>query len=141
MFSSTTPLSVDYNRCVASRTPQGGGPIRFGDFARAVDELFDDLLITRWREHGRPTFEHPLVSDRGAHYEVTVVTATADARAMEVEVSDLRLVVRFPGPVGPVEHAFDFTHPVECDAVNAKWNAGLLSIVLPKKRGRRVNVE
>ncbi len=126
---------------MASRKPEGGGPIRFGDFARAVDELFDDLLITRWRENRRPTFERPLVSDRGAHYEVTVVTATADARAMEVEVSDLRLVVRFAGPVGPVEHTVDLAHPVESEAVSAKWNAGLLVIVLPKKRGRRVIVE
>jgi len=38
---------VDYNCRVATRTPEGGGPLHFGDFARAVDELFDDLLITR----------------------------------------------------------------------------------------------
>jgi HSP20 family molecular chaperone IbpA len=126
---------------VASRTPKDGGLIRFGDFTRAVDELLDDLLITRWRESRRPTFERPLVIDRGAHYEVTVATATADARAIEVEVSDSLMVVRFAGPVGPVEHTFDFAHPVESDAVNAKWNSGLLEIVLPKKRGRRVTVE
>lgn len=141
-YSSSTPTpSMDYNYRVASRILQGDGPIRFGDFARAVDELFDDLLITRWREKRRPSFERPLLSDRGAQYEVTVATATADASAIEVEVSDLRLVVRFPGPVGAVEHTFDFAHPVECEAVSAKWNSGLLAIVLPKKRGRRVTVE
>lgn len=132
---------MDYNCRVATRTPEGGGPLHFGDFARAVDELFDDLLITRWREHRRPTFESPLVTDRGAHYEVTVATATAEPNAMEVEVSDLRLVVRFPGPAGAVEHTFNFAQAVESDAVSAKWNAGLLAIVLPKKRGRRVIVE
>jgi len=132
---------MDYNYGVASRTPQGSGPIRFGDFARAVDELFEDLLITRWRENRRPTLERPLVSDRGPHYEVKVATTAADPSAMEVEVSDLRLVVRFPGPVGPVEHTFEFAHPVESEAVSAKWNSGLLAIVLPKKRGRRVTVQ
>jgi HSP20 family molecular chaperone IbpA len=132
---------VHYNRRVASRTPEGGGPIRFGDFARAVDELFDDLLIARWREHRQPTLERPRVNDSGPHYEVTVATAGAEPKAMEVEVSDLRLVVRFPGTAGMVEHTFNFAQPVECDAVSAKWSAGVLAIVLPKKRGRRVTVE
>jgi HSP20 family molecular chaperone IbpA len=112
-----------------------------GDFARAVDELFDDMLITRWRENPRPTFERPLVVDRGPHYEVTVATAGAEPKALEVEVSDLRMVVRFPGPAGMVEHTFNFGQPVESEKVSAKWNSGLLAIVLPKKRGRRVTVE
>ncbi len=126
---------------MASRTPEGGGPLRFGDFARAVDELFEDLLITRWRENRRRTLERPRVSDHGSHYEVKVATAGADPNAMEVEVSDLRLVVRFPGPAGVVENTVNFAQPVECEAVSAKWNSGVLSIVLPKKRGRRVTVE
>ena len=128
---------------MASRKPEGGGPIRFGDFARAVDELFDDLLITRWREHRRATLDRPLVSDLGPHYEVKVATAAIDPKAIEVEVSDLRLVVRFPGPAGAVEHTFNFAQPVESEAVSAKWDsgAGVLAIVLPKKRGRRVTVE
>jgi HSP20 family molecular chaperone IbpA len=128
---------------VASRTPAGGGPIRFGDFARAVDELFDDLLITRWRENRRPTLERPLVSESGPHYEVKVATGKIDPKAIEVEVSDLRLIVRFPGPAGAVEHTFNFALPVEIEAVSAKWDsgAGVLGIVLPKKRGRRVTVE
>jgi HSP20 family molecular chaperone IbpA len=126
---------------VASRTPQGGGPLGFGDFARAVDELFEDILITRWREKRRRTLERPLVNDHGLHYEVKVVTAGADAKALEVEVSDLRLVVRFPGPNGAVEHTFNFAQPVDSETVSAKWNSGVLAIILPKKRGRRVTVE
>ena len=54
---------------------------------------------------------------------------------------DLRMVVRFPGPAGMVEHTFNFGQPVESEKVSAKWNSGLLAIVLPKKRGRRVTVE
>jgi HSP20 family molecular chaperone IbpA len=139
--SSTAAPSVHYNCRVASRIPEGGGPLRFGDFARAVDELFDDLLIARWRESRRPTLERPLVNDSGPHYEVRVMTAGAEPKAIEVEVSDLRLIVRFPGTNGMVEHTFNFAQTVDCDAVSAKWSAGVLAIVLPKKRGRRVTVE
>jgi HSP20 family molecular chaperone IbpA len=101
------------------------------------------MVITRWREHRRPTLERPLVSDLGPHYAVKVATGVIDPKAIEVEVSDLRLVVRFPTPTGPVEHTFNFALPVECEAVSAKWDsgAGVLAIVLPKKRGRRVTVE
>ncbi len=60
---------------------------------------------------------------------------------MEVEVSDLRLIVRFQGSAGAFENTVDFALPIECDAVSAKLNSGVLSIVLPKKRGRRVTVE
>ena len=132
---------MHYNCPVASRTPVGGGPIRFGDFARAVDELFEDLLITRWRDSRRPTLERPLVHDSGPHYAVRIATAGAEPDTMQVEVSDLRLVVRFPGSAGMVEHTFNFVQPVDCDAVSAKWTSGVLVIVLPKKRGRRVTVE
>ncbi|HEX3408899.1 MAG TPA: Hsp20/alpha crystallin family protein [Candidatus Binataceae bacterium] len=115
--------------------------MRFGDFARAVDELFDDLLIARWREHRRPATERPMVHDAGPHYEVRVMTPGAEPKAIEVEVSDLRLIVRFPGTAGMVEHTFDFALPVEGAEVRAKWSAGVLAVVLPKKRGRRVIVE
>lgn len=121
--------------------PQRSGPLQFGDFERAFDEVFEDLLITRWRETRRRTLDRALVTDHGPHYEVTVPTAGADPNAVAVEVSDWRLVVRFPGPSGEVENTFDFEHPVECESVSAKWNSGVLRIVLPKKRGRRVTIE
>ena len=79
----------DYNRDVASKLPQRGGPLQFGDFERAFDELFEDLLITRWREHRRQALERALITDRGPHYEVKVPTAAADPNAVAVEVSDL----------------------------------------------------
>jgi HSP20 family molecular chaperone IbpA len=139
--NSTAIPAVHYNRRVASRTPEGGGPLRFGDFARAVDELFEDLLITRWRESRRQTLERPLVIDHGLNYEVKIATTTADPNSIEVEVSDLRLVVRFPGSAGAVENTFNFAQPVDSEAVSAKWTSGVLSIVLPKKRGRRVTIE
>jgi HSP20 family molecular chaperone IbpA len=126
---------------VASRTTQGGRPPTFGDFARTVDELFEDLLLARWRETRRRTLARPQVRDHPSHYEVTLAIAQADPNAMEVEVSDLRLIVRFQGSAGVVENTVDFALPIECDAVSAKLNSGVLSIVLPKKRGRRVTVE
>jgi HSP20 family molecular chaperone IbpA len=132
---------VHYNCRVASRIPEGGGPPRFGDFARAVDELFDDLLITRWRENRRQTLERPLVIDHGTHYEVKITTGAVELSAIEVEVSDRHLAVHFPGPAGVVENTFDFASQVESEAVNAKWTSGVLLIILPKKRGRRVTVE
>jgi len=125
---------------VASKTPEGGNP-RFGDFARAVDELFDDLLIARWRDNPRQTLERPLVIDHGLHYEVKIATGVAEPNSMEVEVSDLRLTVRFPGRTGVVDNTFNFAQPVESETVSAKWTSGVLSIVLPKKRARRVTVE
>jgi HSP20 family molecular chaperone IbpA len=130
-----------YNRDVASKLPQRGGPLQFGDFERAFDELFEDLLITRWRENRRQAQDRALITDRGPHYEVKVPTAAADPNAVAVEVSDWRLIVRFPGSTGEVENTFNFQHPVECDRVSAKWDAGVLLIVLPKKRGRRVEIE
>jgi HSP20 family molecular chaperone IbpA len=126
---------------VASKLPQRG-PLHFGDFERAFDELFEDLLITRWRENRRGTVvDRALVADRGPHYEVKVPTAAAEPNAVAVEVSDWRLVVRFPGSAGEVENAFDFEHPIETERVSAKWEAGILWVVLPKKRGRRVEIE
>jgi HSP20 family molecular chaperone IbpA len=111
------------------------------DFARTFDELFDDLLITRWRENRRRTLDRALMIDRGPHYEAKVPTAGAEPSAVAVEVSDWRLIVRFPGPAGEVENIFDFKHAIECDSVSAKWNSGVLWIVLPKKRGRRITIE
>src|SRR5580698_647853 len=113
--------SVHYNPCVASRIPEGGALPRFGDFARAVDELFDDLLITRWRENRRETLERPLVIDHGPHYEVKIATGAVELSAIDVEVSDRHLAVHFPGPAGVVENTFNFAYQVDSDAVSAKW--------------------
>jgi HSP20 family molecular chaperone IbpA len=126
---------------VASGTPKRGGPLGIDDFKRTFDELFEDLLITRWRENRRHTLDRALMIDRGPHYEAKVPTAGAEPDAVAVEVSDWRLVVRFPGPAGEVENTFDFKHPIECDSVSAKWTSGVLLIVLPKKRGRRIEIE
>jgi HSP20 family molecular chaperone IbpA len=132
---------TDYNLGVASGTPKRSGPLGIDDFARTFDELFDDLLITRWRENRRRTLDRALMIDRGPHYEVKVPTAGAEPSAVAVEVSDWRLIVRFPGPAGEVENIFDFKHAIECDSVSAKWNSGVLWIVLPKKRGRRITIQ
>jgi HSP20 family molecular chaperone IbpA len=128
---------------VAARTISKPGAGIFGEFQRLCDQLFDEHLISPWRTHRRAArpFEHALMLDRGAHYEIRIATAAADARSITIEVSERRLSVRIPGPAGVAENVFDFASPVDCDAVSARLNEGILRIVLPKKPGRRVEIK
>ncbi|HVC45137.1 MAG TPA: Hsp20/alpha crystallin family protein [Candidatus Binataceae bacterium] len=126
---------------MASRRPTSGAPDPFADFTRAVDELFDDLLIARWREPRTRAGHGASVIDRGTDYAVQLAVVGHDPNAVEIEVSERRLIVRIPGPTGFAERSFDFAHPIECDGVSARWRDGALLIVLPKKPGRRVAVE
>jgi HSP20 family molecular chaperone IbpA len=118
-----------------------GGP---ADFERLFDELFDDLLIGRWRQ-GRVAAEseHAVVHDYPDRYEVLIALGAADPGAVEVEVSERRLTVRIPdGPAGMNEGSFSFSEAVQRDAVRAKAREGVLAIVLPKlRRVRRVPLE
>ena len=41
-------------------------------FDARLMRLFEDLLITRWREHRRQALDRALITDRGPHYEVKV---------------------------------------------------------------------
>lgn len=113
-----------------------------GEFERACDQLFDDLLISRWRgPHRRPAPGHALVLDHGNRYEVRIAAAGSDPAAIEVEAGERRLRVRMPLPSGAAENVFDFAAEVDTDAVSARWDKGTLHIILPKKRGRRVEVK
>lgn len=128
---------------MAVRTVSKSGAVIFGEFERLCDQLFDEHLISRWRAHKRTArpFEHALLLDHGTRYEIRIATAAADARSITIEVSERRLSVRIPGPVGVAENVFDFASPVDCDAVSARLNEGILRIVLPKKPGRRVEIK
>jgi HSP20 family molecular chaperone IbpA len=128
---------------VAARIASKPGAGIFGEFERLCDQLFDEHLISPWRTHKRAAqpYRHALMLDHGAHYEIRIATAAADARSIEIEVSERRLSVRIPGPIGVAESVFDFASPVDCDAVSARLSEGTLRIVLPKKPGRRVEIK
>jgi len=113
------------------------------DFQRAFDELFDDLLVERWRVvRATGGSENTIVLDHGDRYEVRIALGDADCSKVEVEVSERRLTVRVPSESrGVSEGSFSFSEPVEREAVTAKASGGTLAIVLPKmRRTRRVQV-
>ncbi|HUA33753.1 MAG TPA: Hsp20/alpha crystallin family protein [Candidatus Binataceae bacterium] len=112
----------------------------FDDFERVIDEFFDEMLIGRWRAGGE--FERAAVLDRGDHYEVRIEAAHIDPAHIEVEVSDHRLTARVPSPQGEkVESSFRFADEIENEHAGAHWSAGVLTITLPKKKGRRVTLK
>jgi HSP20 family molecular chaperone IbpA len=123
---------------VAQRISPLARSIFFGDLERAVDELFEDLLVSRWRG---PVMAQGSVIDRGPHYEVRIAAAGADPTVIEVEVSERRLHVRIPGIPRPVDHGFELPLPVETSGVVARWSQDVLEITLPKKPGRKIKVE
>jgi HSP20 family molecular chaperone IbpA len=108
--------------------------ITLEEFGRAVDELFDDLVLGPWRLAGEAEAEHAIVRDFGDRYEVRIAIGEADPARVEVEVSERRLTVRIPdGVCGVSEGAFSFSEPIDSDAVTAKVSDATLVVVLPKK--------
>ena len=109
------------------------------DFRNVCDEMFDELLVARWR--GRPA---RLIASRavelGESYQVTISTADADPNALELEVSDHSLRLRIPAWTGALQNTCHFPHPIDSDRVTASWRDGVLQVTLPKKRGRRIAV-
>jgi HSP20 family molecular chaperone IbpA len=123
---------------VAQRISPIAGTIIFGDLEHAVDQLFEDLLVSRWRG---PQAAQSLVVDRGEHYEVRIGAPGADPTLIEVEVTERRLNVRIPGPARAFNHSFELPLPVETVGVIARWSGEFLEIKLPKKPGRKIKVE
>ena len=120
------------------------GKRRFGplDFARAFDEFFDELLIDRWhcgvevRESTRAQ-----VTDLPDRYELHMAVPSAHAQQIEIEVADLRIAVRVPDDAGTaVERAFTFAESIDRDTTNAHWAEGVLTIVAPKRKARRIKL-
>jgi HSP20 family molecular chaperone IbpA len=111
------------------------------DFARAFDELFEDLLIRRWRgpERVRDSGKALVVEDEET-YRVKIAMPDADPRQLEVEVSEWRLTVRTPKALGGGENILDFSHRIDTEAVTARFAAGILEVLVPKARGRKIEV-
>ena len=110
----------------------------FEDFDRAFDQLFEELLIDRWRATTRRMpGDHAIVMDCGSRYEVQISTAGLDPQKLEIEVDENRLTVHGPtGGGGKSEHSFTFADAVDRDAVTARWSNHVLLIVLPKRKKR-----
>jgi HSP20 family molecular chaperone IbpA len=82
------------------------------------------------------------VIDRGEEFEVQVEAAVDDPEVIHVEVTERALIVRIPPGAHPaVERRMTLAQPVDHERTTARWANGMLSIVLPKLRGRRVRVE
>jgi HSP20 family molecular chaperone IbpA len=107
------------------------------DFERVMDEFFDEMLIGRWR--GAEQAEPAEVVDHGDRYEVRIAAPEIDPAHLDVEVHDRRLTIRIPTRQGgKLESAFRFSDAIESAQVSAHWAAGILTIILPKQKGRRV---
>lgn len=98
--------------------------------------MFDDLLISRWRQG-----ERTVAIDLGDTYQVKIDAANADPQSMELEVSDYAMHLRVPAVTGASKHTCRFAHPIDSERVTASWRDGLLEILLPKRRPRRIAVE
>jgi HSP20 family molecular chaperone IbpA len=105
---------------------------------RAFDELFEDLLIKRWRGQARVrNFGKALVVDDDENYRVKIAMPEVDPDKLEIEVSEWRLAVRTP--TGE-ESTLDFSHRVDTERVTARFEAGILEVMVPKARGRKIEV-
>jgi len=110
----------------------------FEDFDRAFDQLFEELLIDRWRATTRRILgEHAIVMDCGNHYEVQISTAGLDPQQLGIEVDENRLTVYWPtAGSSKSERSFEFADAVDRDAVTVRWSDHVLFIVLPKRKKR-----
>jgi HSP20 family molecular chaperone IbpA len=105
------------------------------DFQRDFDELFDELLIGRWRTPAAQT-DPAMVLEREDAYEIRLCTGAFKPSELEVVVNEKNLTVKATGADNPWERQLTFTDPVETEKVSAKWANRILTIVLPKKNKR-----
>src|SRR5271168_3812377 len=92
------------------------------DFERALDEFFDEMLISRWRRSSeRDEFEKAEILDHPDRYEVRVAVPNVDPKLIEIDVSGQCLSVRAPaGAEGVFETAYSFAVPIEAETVEAR---------------------
>jgi HSP20 family molecular chaperone IbpA len=105
------------------------------DFQRNFDELFDELLIGRWRTPATES-EPAMVLERKNAYEVRLCTGVFKPPDLELVVNEKQLTVRARHADNSWERLLSFTDPVQTDKVSAKWAKGILTVILPKKNKR-----
>ena len=111
----------------------------FSEFERAIDEFFDELLISRWQCGAGEQFANAEIVDYEDRYEIRLVAERVDAEKIEVESLGRRLTVRASaGPHHTVERAFTFAENVDAEAASARFLSGTLTITLPKQKARRI---
>jgi HSP20 family molecular chaperone IbpA len=111
------------------------------DFERALDEFFDEMLISRWRRAAeRGEFENAQVLDDPNRYEVRIAVPNIDPERIEIDVAGQRLSVRAPSVEGIFETAYSFAVPIEAEAVQARWVDHTLIVTVPKQKPKRIKV-
>lgn len=113
------------------------------DFERAFNEFFDELLIDRWK-CGKPAseFERVNIVESEDRYEVRIAAAGIDPSLIDAQVSGQRLSVRMPARLGgTVESSFSFSESIDSEASAARWTEGVLTISLPKRKGKKVTLK
>jgi HSP20 family molecular chaperone IbpA len=119
------------------------------DLDRTVNELFEDILITRWRPSARTrNFGDAFILEDDEAYRVRIALPAADPQDLDVEVSNWRLLVSIPIPAARTglaaarqQRTFDFAHSVEIERVKARFENGTLEIFLPKSTSRKIDVQ
>jgi HSP20 family molecular chaperone IbpA len=111
------------------------------DFERALDEFFDEMLISRWRRPTVSELENAHVIEHHDHYELRISAPEVDQRLVEVEVNGQRLSVSAPGgPEGKFESSCSFALPIESETIQARWSDRTLIIIVPKQKPKRIKV-
>lgn len=106
-----------------------------GSFERMFDDMFDDMLLNRWRHqaHAAGVAEGRLL-EYDDRYEARIATGDADPRGVEVVVGANRLMIALrAGFRMHLERVFTFSEQVDLASVKARWWQGVLTVVLPKK--------
>lgn len=116
------------------------------EFQRAMDEFFDEMLISPWRGAARERepeeFERARVIDRRSRYEVEIEIPGCDPGAVEVEVLGQNLHVRIPcHGEGRLESSYSFAEKIDQERVTARWANDTLLVTLPKQSPKQVKVE
>jgi HSP20 family molecular chaperone IbpA len=111
------------------------------EFDRVFDEMFEDLLIKRWRRPERVRdLGKALVVENEDNYRIKIALPDADPEKLEVEASEWRLTVRIPTAQGRTESILDFSHRIDIEHVTARFEAGILEVLAPKAHGRKIEV-
>jgi HSP20 family protein len=107
------------------------------DFERAIDEFFDDVLISRWRKGAGPPDSN--LRDAGNHYEIEMATGGIEPGDLDIEIAGNQLTVR--DKRGTIEGIFTVPAPIDAERAHARLNGGILVIVVPKRPRRRIPLE